>query len=142
MNDLPPLNALRFFDVLGRLESITDAAAQLYVTPAAVSRQIRLLEAHLETRLFHRQHRRIVLTRAGQEYHADIARLFAGLHKATQALTAGIQNKTFIIKAPHSVAVRWLMPRLAAFHRTYRSEQPRVGKECVSRCKSRGWPCH
>src|SRR3546814_3766387 len=65
MNDLPPLNALRVFDVVGRLESITDAAAQLYVTPAAVSRQIRLLEAHLETRLFHRQHRRIVLTRAG-----------------------------------------------------------------------------
>src|SRR3546814_12832273 len=110
MNDLPPLNALRVFDVVGRLESITDAAAQLYVTPAAVSRQIRLLEAHLETRLFHRQHRRIVLTRAGQEYHADIARLFARLHKANQALTAGFQNQTLTTKPPHTLPFPWLIP--------------------------------
>src|SRR3546814_16246199 len=78
MNDLPPLNALRVFDVVGRLESITDAAAQLYVTQAAVSRQIRLLEANLETRLFHRQHRRIVLTSAWQKSHPDNASLYAG----------------------------------------------------------------
>lgn len=119
MNDLPPLNALRIFAVVGKLESITDAAANLCVTPAAVSRQIRLLEEHLQTRLFLRQHRGIVLTQAGREYHTDIAKLFAGLHKATQSLTAGTQNKTFIIKAPHSVAIRWLLPRLADFHRTY-----------------------
>ncbi len=119
MNDLPPLNALRVFDVTGRLESITNAADKLCVTPAAVSRQIRLLESHLGMQLFHRQHRRIVLTSAGLEYHADISKLFAGLHRATEALTAHAENKTFIIKAPHSVAIRWLLPRLAGFHRTY-----------------------
>src|SRR3546814_4294903 len=93
MNDLPPLNALRVFDVVGRLESITDAAAQLYVTPAAVSRQIRLLEAHLETRLFHRQHRRIVLTRAGQERSEEHTSELQSLMRISYAVFC-LQKKT------------------------------------------------
>jgi len=119
MVDLPPLNALRAFNVVGRLGSITAAAEELCVTPAAISRQIRILEEYVGRRLFHRRHRRIVLTPAGNEYHADISSFFLGLHRATQHLLAQGENKTFTIKTPHSVAIRWLMPRLADFHRTY-----------------------
>ncbi|KCV37924.1 LysR family transcriptional regulator, partial [Bordetella bronchiseptica] len=57
MDGLPPLNAVRTFEVAGRLCSITEAAAELCVTPSAVSRQIRLLEEHLGRKLFIRQHR-------------------------------------------------------------------------------------
>lgn len=119
MDGLPPLNALRAFDVTGRLGSITEAAAELCVTPAAVSRQIRLLEEHVGMRLFLRQHRRIVLTEAGREYHADIARSFAGILRATTGLAERSRRKVFHIKAPHSVAMRWLMPRLSSFHQHY-----------------------
>src|SRR5947208_1105427 len=49
---LPPLNALRFFEAAGRLQSIRQAAAELYVTPGAVSRQIQSLESWLGVPLF------------------------------------------------------------------------------------------
>ena len=116
MDHLPPLNALRAFDAAGRCESINGAAAELCVTPAAVSRQIRLLESHLGLRLFYRQHRGIALTEAGRQYHADIACLFAGLRRATASLGGRAERKVFNIRAPHSVAMRWLLPRLTAFH--------------------------
>lgn len=116
MDSLPPLNALRAFDAAGRCGSINGAAAELCVTPAAISRQIRLLESHLGLRLFFRQHRGIVLTEEGHHYHADIACLFAGLRRATAGLTGRSERKVFNIRAPHSVAMRWLLPRLAGFH--------------------------
>jgi len=119
MTALPPLNSLRCFEVVGRLGSITGAATELSVTPAAVSRQIRLLEEHLGLRLFFRQHRRIVLTPIGAAYHADIARCFGGLQRATSALGERSRRRQFVIKAPHSVAMRWLLPRLSGFHRQY-----------------------
>lgn len=119
MDALPPLNALRCFDVVGRVGSINGAAAELCVTPAAVSRQIRQLEEHLGLRLFLRQHRRIVLTDAGRRYHADIARLFSGLHRATAELGERSHRRQFVIKAPHSVAMRWLLPRLSGLHRDH-----------------------
>lgn len=119
MTALPPLNALRCFEVVGRLGSITGAAAELNVTPAAVSRQIRLLEEHLGLRLFLRQHRRIVLTSTGAGYHADIARCFGGLLRATSELGERPRQRQFAIKAPHSVAMRWLLPRLSGFHRQH-----------------------
>ncbi|MFJ1301638.1 LysR substrate-binding domain-containing protein [Pseudomonadota bacterium AL_CKDN230030165-1A_HGKHYDSX7] len=120
MDSLPPLNALRCFDVVGRLGSVTEAAAELCVTPAAVSRQIRQLEQHFGIRLFERQHRRIVLTDAGRTYHGEIAQHFAGLHRASTALTASLKRRRpFVIKAPHSIAMRWLLPRLSSFHRRF-----------------------
>lgn len=119
MTALPPLNALRCFEVVGRLGSITGAAEELSVTPAAVSRQVRLLEEHLGLKLFLRQHRRIVLTAMGAGYHADIARWFGGLQRATSELGERSRRRQFVIKAPHSVAMRWLLPRLSGFHRQY-----------------------
>lgn len=119
MSALPPLNALRGFEAVGRLGSITLAAAELNVTPAAISRQIRLLEEHLGLRLFARQHRRIVLTPVGAGYHADIARGFGALQRATSALDERSRRRQFVIKAPHSVAMRWLLPRLSGLHRQY-----------------------
>lgn len=115
MDSLPPLNALRAFDAAGTAGSINGAATQLCVTPAAVSRQVRLLEAYLGVRLFRRQHRAIVLTEAGRRYHADISRLFAGLRRATTDLVGTAESQVFSIRAPHSVAMRWLLPRLSGF---------------------------
>lgn len=119
MDGLPPLTALRAFDAVGRLGSITRAAEELCVTAAAVSQQVRILERHLGRHLFIRQHRAIVLTEAGRQYHEDVARLFAGLRRATAALATGSDRQVFTIRAPHSVAMRWLLPRLAGFHQAH-----------------------
>jgi len=113
--DLPPLNALRAFHAAGRLTSISAAAEALCVTPAAISRQIKLLETYLGVKLFHRQHRGIVLTPAGSEYWHEVARLMSGISRAT-ADVMGKSRKTFKIRAPHSIAMQWLLPRLASFH--------------------------
>ena len=119
MPAFPPLNALRVFDTTGKLQSVSAAAVELCITPAAVSRQIRVLEDYLGVRLFHREHRRIVLTPAGAQYHADIARVFADLRRATDSIAWHQDSKTFNIRAPHTIALRWLLPKLAGLHMTH-----------------------
>ena len=66
MLPLPPLNPLKAFEVAARWHSITRAAEELHVTPAAVSRQIRSLEDFLDVQLFDRAGGRFVLTEAGR----------------------------------------------------------------------------
>ncbi len=63
---LPPLNALKAFEATARLLSVKKAAAELSVTPAAVSHQIKALEDHLGVKLFHRHNRALELTEAAR----------------------------------------------------------------------------
>jgi LysR family glycine cleavage system transcriptional activator len=116
---LPPLNPTRVFATTGRLLSISKAAAELSVTPAAVSRQVRALEHYLGVPLFHRVHGGLELTAAGSRYLADITPLFTALEKATEAVHAGVPGATLKIRSPATFAVRWLIPRFASFHRAH-----------------------
>jgi LysR family glycine cleavage system transcriptional activator len=59
---LPPLGALRAFEAAARHLSFSKAAAELNVTPAAISHQIHALEADLGMKVFHRRNRSIALT--------------------------------------------------------------------------------
>ncbi len=68
LQELPPLNALRSFEAAARLQSITLAAQELYVTHGAISKQVRLLENFLGFSLFVRQHRQLALTDEGRQY--------------------------------------------------------------------------
>lgn len=63
---LPPLNALRAFETAARLLSLKKAAADLNVTPAAISHQIELLEDHAGRPLLVRKPRAIELTKAAR----------------------------------------------------------------------------
>src|SRR5260221_5346971 len=83
---LPPLNALRTFEAAARHLSFTAAAKELCVTAAAVSHQIRGLEDHLGTELFHRSSRALVLTEAGMLLLPDVREAFARLINATRGL--------------------------------------------------------
>jgi LysR family glycine cleavage system transcriptional activator len=112
----PPLNALRTFEAAGRLSSITLAARELCVTPAAVSHQIKLLEGHLKTRLFVRSHRAIRLTPVGAQYLAEIERHLGGIREATRKIARRRGRKVLNIQAHATFAVRWLIPRLSSFH--------------------------
>ncbi|MDP3085830.1 MAG: LysR family transcriptional regulator, partial [Rubrivivax sp.] len=68
MRRLPPLNAVRAFEVAARHVSFTKAAAELHVTHGAVSRQVAVLEAWLGTPLFRRSPSQLTLTEAGRSY--------------------------------------------------------------------------
>lgn len=116
MQRLPPLNSLRAFEAAGRLGSVTAAARELSVTPAAVSHQIRSLETHLRLHLFKRTHRAIALTPAGELYLADLSKHFAGLRRSTQKVIGLRDRKSLRIQAHATFAMRWLIPRLSEFH--------------------------
>ncbi|MDR5817274.1 MULTISPECIES: LysR substrate-binding domain-containing protein [unclassified Caballeronia] len=117
---LPSLNAIRAFEATGRTLSVSKAASELAVTPAAVSRQVKALEGFLGLQLFERVRGRLELTSAGARYLAELMPLFAGLRQATDSIrTAGRRSHVLKIRSPATFAVRWLIPRLASFHRQF-----------------------
>lgn len=119
---LPPLNALRVFEAAARLGSFKAAAAELNVTPSAVSHQIGNLEAHLRTELFERHGRRIIPTRAGEAYRHRIRDALEQLSAATEDVTAHRDEPALEIVAAPSFASKWLMPRIDGFLR----QQPKL----------------
>ncbi len=73
MEKLPPLNAVRAFEVAARTGSFTLAATELGVSSAAVSQQIRNLEDWFGKQLFMRNGNRIALTDAGHAIYPQTA---------------------------------------------------------------------
>ena len=116
-----PLNAIRAFEAAGRLSSITKAARELFVTPAAVSHQIKALEGYLGRPLFVRGHRAITLTSDGRRYLGEVSRHLDGLRRATAKLREAGDYRTVRVHAHATIAVRWLIPRLSAFHALHRN---------------------
>ena len=86
MNRLPPLKSLQAFETAGRHLSFTVAARELNVTPGAISQQIRLLEEFLDTRLFRRLNRAIVLSDDGLLLLPQISAGFEQFHEAVNLL--------------------------------------------------------
>ena len=120
---LPPLNALRAFEAAGRLGSFKEAAAELHVTPGAVSQHVRLLEEWLGASLFERHNRRVALTAAAKAYLEEIGPLFEQLSQATARYgMLRTVSRTLSTNAPATFTLRWLVPRLAKF----RAEHPDV----------------
>lgn len=116
MDKLPPLNPLRAFEAAGRLQSIRRAAEELSVTPGAVSRQVQALESHLGIRLFRRATREIILTADGERYLDAVAQHLDGIREATRRLTGNRAADVIRIQAYTTIAMKWLIPRLAQFH--------------------------
>ena len=73
---LPPLNALKAFEAAARHLSFSNAAAELHVTPAALSQQIKSLEAHLGAPVFLRLNRRVVLTDIGRMLSPKVSKAY------------------------------------------------------------------
>ncbi|WP_374636134.1 LysR substrate-binding domain-containing protein [Paracoccus sp. (in: a-proteobacteria)] len=108
---LPPLNALRAFEVAGRKLSFRAAADELGVTQGAVAQQIRLLEEHLGLALFKRLPRGVALTPQGAVYLAGVGRAFDTLSEATGQLLQ--RADTITISVTPTFAAKLLIPRLA-----------------------------
>lgn len=112
---LPPLNSLRAFEVAARLGGFVAASSELNVTPAAISHQVKLLEAHLGVELFRRLPRGMELTNAGRELLPEISRGLSHFSRAIGSLSGGELRGTLRVNVPPSFATLWLVPRLDGF---------------------------
>jgi LysR family transcriptional regulator, glycine cleavage system transcriptional activator len=112
---LPPLAALRFFEAAGRLQSFKLAAAELNVTPSAVSHGIVGLEQSVGVELFIREPRKLSLTPAGEDYLRYISDALALIAIGTQRLPNNRKSRTIALSCAPTLASRWLLPRLHNF---------------------------
>jgi LysR family glycine cleavage system transcriptional activator len=112
---IAPLNALRAFEAAARHLSFTRAAAELHVTPAAISHQVKALEDHFGVPLFRRMTRSILLTDAGQQVLPLLREGFDLLADASQQLAAPKRDNMLTVSAAPSIAARWLVARLEQF---------------------------
>ncbi len=123
---LPPLNALRAFEAAGRHLSLTRAAEELHVTPAAVSHQIKTLEDYLGVKLFRRMNRALLLTDAGQACLPRLRQGFEHLAEAVDAARLQIAHQALTVSVAPSFGSKWLVPRLDHFYAEYPGVDVRV----------------
>ena len=116
---LPPLNAVRAFDAVARLGSVRAAAEELAVTPAAVSQQVRVLEAHLRIALTQRQGRGLVLTEPGELLLKYARRMLALNDEAIAALRGSGLEGVVRFGLPSDFAETWLPAALGRFKRAH-----------------------
>jgi LysR family glycine cleavage system transcriptional activator len=115
MPRLPPLNALRAFEAAARHLSFNAAAEELNVTPAAISHQIKALEADLGVKLFKRLNRAVRLTDAGQACLPGLRDGFERIAEAVARARQGDSVGILTVTASPAVAAKWLVPRLERF---------------------------
>lgn len=116
MNErLPPLTALRAFEAAARHMSFAKAADELNVTPAALSYQIKALEADLGQPVFRRLNRAVELTEAGRALAPGTADAFASLSAAWRNAKRLNNTDVLTVTAGPSFTSKWLAPRLYKF---------------------------
>lgn len=122
MRNLPPLTELRAFEAAARHLSFKMAAAELHVTPTAISHQIKLLERHCGKALFRRRPRPLKLTAVGDQLFPVIRDGLETFADVLETVRAGAIGGRLRITATNAFAARWLVPRLA----NWRAAHPRL----------------
>jgi LysR family transcriptional regulator, glycine cleavage system transcriptional activator len=114
---LPPLNALRAFEAAARHLSVQKAAQELFVTPAAVSQQVKALEERLGVELFRRLPRRLELTDAGATLLPRLSHAFRELEAAIEQIEIRKTERRgrLVIGTPPAFGSNWLLSRLQDF---------------------------
>ena len=125
---LPPLNALRVFEAAARHLSFKEAAAELHITQAAVSHQIKSLEEYLGVDLFRRAGRGVQLTEAAKAALPRLREGFESLAAAVETVRERSDEAELVITAPPVFTARWLMPRLADFAK----KEPKIDVRVVA----------
>jgi LysR family glycine cleavage system transcriptional activator len=110
-----PLTAMRSFEAAGRLLSFSRAAEELFVSQAAISRQIRELENLIGKPLFERLHRRVVLTDAGRSLLDQLSVSFDDISARFAAIIAEPMTSLLRVSVEPSFAAALLIPRLNQF---------------------------
>lgn len=116
---LPPLNALRAFESAARHLSLRKAAAELHVTPAAISHQVKSLELALGVSVFKRLPQHVELTPAGEALLPRLSAAFQQMSDAVNAVQRLQHSGRVTVAAPPALAAKWLAPRLHRFAALY-----------------------
>jgi LysR family transcriptional regulator, glycine cleavage system transcriptional activator len=109
---LPPLNALKAFEVAARSENFTRAAEELGVSQVAVSQQVKSLEATLGLKLFAREGRRLVITGAGEQYLAVVRDALDRIAVGTDRLLQNRSSSILTVSTSPDFGAKWLVHRL------------------------------
>lgn len=124
---LPPLPGVQAFEAAARLGSFAAAAAELHLSPAAVSQRIRSLETHLGVPLFERLARSVELTELGRAYLPAVRESLDDLAAATSGLFAPARREQLTVRTQVSYATTWIAPHLHLF----RAEHPTIDLRLV-----------
>jgi DNA-binding transcriptional LysR family regulator len=124
--DLPPLGFFQGFEAAARTLSFTKAAAELFITQSAVSRQIKALEDHLGTKLFERRPRSLALTESGLTLHHIATDMLDRLQAGTDRLRAAGRARQLSVTTTTGIASLWLIPRLSRFTRQHPDVDVRI----------------
>jgi LysR family glycine cleavage system transcriptional activator len=119
MRRLPPLNSLRAFEAAARWLSFAKAADELFVTPAAVSQQVKQLETFLGVPLFRRLTRAVELTEEARAVLPLVSEGFDRLAEAVERLASAELSGLLTVSSAPTFAMKWLLPRLIAFSELY-----------------------
>ncbi len=125
-SELPRLELLHSFEAAARTLSFTHAAAELFLTQSAVSRQIQQIEAGLGVALFERRHRALALTDAGKVMQRAVSDCLERLRDATASVRARTTARQVAITTTPGFASLWLIPRLARFTATHPGVEVRI----------------
>ena len=110
-----PLTAVRAFAAAARFENFKRAAAELGVTPTAVSSQVKSLEAYLGCRLFDRNAQSVTLNEAGRQFSEACDAVFARLDKAVQDVRQTASRASITVGVGALISSQWLSKRLFSF---------------------------
>lgn len=125
---VPSMSALATFEAAARLGSFTLAAAELGVTQAAVSRQIKVLEEDLNIRLFVRANRRVVLTASGAALASTVSHAFTSMAQMLETIRQPFSADTVTVGASLAFGHFWILPRLSGF----RAQHPEIKLKLVA----------
>lgn len=124
--ELPPLDLLRGFEAAARHLSFTRAAAELFLTQPAISRQVQMLEESIGVPLFQRRHRALLLTDAGQALYRKVAGMMEDLRGTLRELRGAARLQSVTVTMSVSFASLWLIPRLPAFRKRHPTVDVRI----------------
>jgi LysR family glycine cleavage system transcriptional activator len=127
MRRLPPLSSLRAFEAAARHLSFQQAAAELGVTPTAISHHIRLLENVCGQPLFRRRPRPLRLTPAGERLFPVLRNGLDAFAVAVASVSPGTEQRPLRVTTPNAFASRWLVPRLPQ----WREAHPEIPLEVI-----------
>ncbi|MEJ8561741.1 transcriptional regulator GcvA [Yoonia sp. GPGPB17] len=117
---LPPLTALRAFEAAARHMSFAKAADELNVTPAALSYQIKALEADLGQLVFRRLNRAVELTEAGRCLAPGATDAFTTLSAAWRSTKRLTESGVLTVTAGPAFTSKWLAPRMYDFAQAHK----------------------
>ncbi len=113
------LDGLRAFEAVARRLSFSGAAAELFLTQSAISRQIKALETELGAPLFNRGTRRVEITSAGEALRQAVLPALEGIDRAVRQIRVVQGRQRVNLTTFASFATLWLMPRLTSFQQQH-----------------------